>query len=278
MQGPGQVARVGTLTLPTPRLPGAAGSGVTSGQHDTVILDRPNADITVTLSTGTHNVRKLYVREALNITGGSLNVNYTPSADSTPIAGQFSAPVNLSGGSLSFHTMQVDAAQAFTLQGGSLTLNTLHLMPHATTPAKLVVSGDVAIQSLAGVAAAIVKGAGAGNTSIVDLDGANRVLTVGNGDSTIDLSINVPIINGGLTKAGDGTLALNAINSYGGDTTVAGGKLRLATAYLNNAADVYLSTGALLDLNTSGATDVIDSLLIDGLVFLCFISEVMPPP
>ena len=79
VQGPGQVARVGALTLPTPRLPGAAGSGVTSGQHDTVILDRPSANITVTISTGSHNVRKLYARETLNITGGTLNVSYVPS-------------------------------------------------------------------------------------------------------------------------------------------------------------------------------------------------------
>ena len=33
----------------------------------------PGANITVTLSTGTHNIRKLYVRETLNITGGSLD-------------------------------------------------------------------------------------------------------------------------------------------------------------------------------------------------------------
>ncbi len=125
--GPGQVAPVGTQTLPTPRLPGAAGSGVTSGQFDTVILDRPNANVTVTLGSGTHNIRKLYAREALNITGGSLTVNYVPSADSTPIGAQFSAPVSLSGGSFSAHTLQVDAGQTFAVSGGSLTLDTINL-------------------------------------------------------------------------------------------------------------------------------------------------------
>lgn len=59
----GQLTSIGTQTLSTPRLPGASGTGPTSGQYDTVIFERPTADITVTLSTGTDNTRKLYVRE-----------------------------------------------------------------------------------------------------------------------------------------------------------------------------------------------------------------------
>ncbi|MEX0642274.1 MAG: glycoside hydrolase family 25 protein, partial [Pirellulales bacterium] len=66
VQGPGQVARVGPLTLPAQRLPGAAGPAVTDGLNDTVILDRPSANVTVALSSGSYNIRKLYAREALN--------------------------------------------------------------------------------------------------------------------------------------------------------------------------------------------------------------------
>ena len=55
------------------------GSGPTAGSNDTVILERPNANITVTLSAGTNsNIRKLYMRETLNITGGTLTINYDP--------------------------------------------------------------------------------------------------------------------------------------------------------------------------------------------------------
>ncbi|HEX2473490.1 MAG TPA: glycoside hydrolase family 25 protein, partial [Lacipirellulaceae bacterium] len=150
---PGQLPRVGPLTLPTPRLPGAAGSGPTSGQNDTVILERPNANITVTLSSGTHNIRKLYIRESLDITGGSLTINYNPdyavplngSGDplypnavrSGPISAQFSGRVSLSGnGSLSVHTLQVDATRDFVLSGGTLTFNKINLMPHSTAPAE----------------------------------------------------------------------------------------------------------------------------------------------
>lgn len=262
--GSGQVAPVGAQTLPTPRLPGAAGSGVTSGQNDTVILDRPNADITVTLSSGTHNIRKLYAREALDITGGTLTINYVPSADSTPIAAQFSADVSLSGNAnLSVHTLQVDATRAFTLGGGSLEFNAIRLMPHAATPAKIAVSGDVIINSQAGVTATIANGAGAGSSGLIDLDGGNRTFDVGNGAAAIDLSVNVPLANGGLTKAGAGTMLLAGANTYSGDTIVEAGKLIMGGRVLSDTANVYLSTGSTLELTFRGA-DMINALLIGG--------------
>ncbi|HEY6563594.1 MAG TPA: glycoside hydrolase family 25 protein, partial [Pirellulaceae bacterium] len=159
--GPGQVPPVGTQTLPTPRLPGATGSGITSGQHDTVILDRPNANITVTLASGNHNIRKLFVREGLAISGGSLTVNYNPAYPSDTvnypnalrsgsISAQFSAAVSLNGsGALSVHTLQVDASRTFTLSGGSLTFDRINLMPASSTPAKILLAGDVSLNPLA---------------------------------------------------------------------------------------------------------------------------------
>ena len=38
----------------------------------------------LTISTGAHNIRKLYMREALNITGGALTINYDPTYASNP--------------------------------------------------------------------------------------------------------------------------------------------------------------------------------------------------
>jgi len=217
VQGPGQVARVGTLTLPVPRLPAS---------NDTVILDLPGTNITVTLASGTHNIRKLYMRETLNITGGSLTVNYVPSPDSTTNAAQFSGPVTLSGsGSLSLHTLQVDAAQSFTLGGGTVVFNTINLMPHTTTPAKILVTGDVNLNGLSNVTAMIVKGAGSGNSGLIDLGGAARAFNVANGSAEVDVSVAVPITNGGLTKSGSGTLSLNLVNTYSGGTILSGGRL-----------------------------------------------------
>jgi autotransporter-associated beta strand protein len=266
VQGPGQVARVGAMTLPTPRLPGAAGSGVTSGQHDTVILDRASANVTVTLSSGTHNVRKLYAREALNITGGSLSINYTPSADSTPFSAQFSAPVSLSGsGALSVHTLQVDGSQIFTLDGGTLTFNKINLNRTLAAFTRITVSDDVNLAPLADAAAVIGVGSGGGNNPYIDLGGGVRKVNVANGAAATDMTFAVDVRNGGLIKSGAGTLALTGNNTYAMDTTVEAGTLRIGTATLANSADVYLTSGSLLDLNFSAGTpDVIDSLFIDG--------------
>lgn len=272
VQGPGQVARVGgtwtTGTVPArpaQRLPGVddAIRGV-DGQNDTVVLNRPNANITVTLSSGDHNIRKLYVNETLNITGGSLTVNYVPSADSTPFAAQFSGAVSLSGGAgFNVHTLQVDSTRTFTINGGNLTANKINLMPHASTPAKLLLNGDLDFAPLANAAAVIGNGSGAGLTGRVDLGGANRSINIADGSAANDLTISVPVINGGLTKTGAGTLVLSGANTFAGDTVVEQGSLSLTTSFLANSADVKLLTGASLNLGFAG-TDVIDSLFIDG--------------
>jgi autotransporter-associated beta strand protein len=271
--GPGQVAPVGTQTLPTSRLPGAAGSGVTSGQHDTVILDRPSANITLTLSTGTHNIRKMYMRETLNITGGSLTINYDPNyvsdtvnypnaLRSGPISAQFSGSVTLSGtGSLSVNTLQVDATRTFTLAGGTgaLTFKTISLMPDAATPAKIAITGDVNINPLNNATATIANGGGAGSTGFVDLSGGTRVFNVGNGTSDVDLDVVVPIINGGLTKNGAGTMRLRGNNTFTGAVTVNGGVLRYNhSSGLTSATVVTVNNGGVLDMNN--VSDTIASL------------------
>jgi autotransporter-associated beta strand protein len=270
VQGPGQVGRIGAMTLPTPRLPGADDvARHVDGQNDTVILDRPNASITVTLSSGAHNIRKLYAREALNVTGGSLTINYVPSWDSTPISAQFSAPVSLSGGaSFSVHTLQVDATQTFTAGDASLAFKAINLMPGAReSSAKLLLGGDVSVSPLGGESAVIATGAGTGSAGVVDLGGASRTITVADGAAAVDLAVNVPIVNGGLIKAGAGTLALSGANTYAGNTAVNAGTLRLASTSLADAASLYLSTGATIDLAFApAAADTIYSLFIDGVL------------
>jgi autotransporter-associated beta strand protein len=242
--------------LPTPRLPGAAGTGPTSGQYDTVILERPSADIVVTLSTGTHNIRKLYMRETLNITGGSLTVNYNPAYranDSSdvrhggPVSAQFSGPVTLSGsGNLSLHTLQVDASRAFTLTSGKLTFDTINLMPHSSTPARLVVNGSPTLTPRNNVTAEISKGSGSGSSGVLDLAGGSQILNVDNGGADVDVALNVPISNGGFTKAGAGTLALNAASTFAGGATVSSGRL-----LVNNTSGSGTGTGAVT-VNSGG--------------------------
>ncbi len=144
---------------------------------------------------GAHNIRKLYMREALNITGGSLTINYDPNYNndfdnnpatnfpnalrSGPISAQFSGPVSLGGtGSLNVNTLQVDAAQTFTLAGssGTLTFKMINLMPDNTTPAKIALTGNVNIDPLNNATATIARGAGVGVGGAVDLGGGTRAM------------------------------------------------------------------------------------------------------
>ena len=254
-QHAGQPIIQGTATPPTPRVPGA---------NDTVILDRPGASITVTLASGAQNIRKLYLRETLNITGGSLTINYVPSPGSTPISAQFSGPVTLSGSAgLSVHTLQVDAMRTFTLGGGTLAFNTINLMPDSTTPAKIAISGDVTFYAVGGASATITNGNGSGSSGWIDLGGATRAFSVANG---VGLFVVVPITNGGLTKAGSGTMHLDTANNYSGGTTINAGTLEVGvfgsipgnvtnsagTLTLDNAS--ALASGATLALaNSPGA-------------------------
>jgi autotransporter-associated beta strand protein len=245
VQAPGQLARVGSLTLPSERVPGS---------QDTVVLDRPNANITVTLGSGIHNIRKLYVREALNITGGSLTINYIPSPDSTPFAAQFSGAVTLGGtGNLTVHTLQVDPTRMFMVGGGTLAFNTINLMPHSASPAKIVLSGNVSINPLAGATATIARGPGTGAFGSIDLGGGSRSFSVGNGTDEVDLSADVPIANGALTKTGPGTMRLNNGNGYAGGTTVSAGRL-----LVNNTLGSGTGSGAVtVNAGTLGGTGTI---------------------
>lgn len=266
--GTGQATPFTGYTLPTPRLPGTAGTGpaVTSGVNDTVILERQNANITVTLSTGTYNIRKLYMRETLNITGGSLTINYDPTyrADTSstvlhggPISAEFSGPVTLSGGSLTMHTAQVDAAQVFTLAGGALTFNTINLISSAST--KIAVTGDIAINPLNNATATIKRSSTIGT---MDLGGGTRVFTVGNGAADVDLDVNVPVANGGLTKDGGGTMRLSGSNTFAGPVTVNAGVLRSNNAAGFSSTSAITVNGGTLDMN--GITDTVASLAGTG--------------
>jgi autotransporter-associated beta strand protein len=270
----GQLAPTSTI-LPIPRLPGEAGLGSTTGLNDTVILDVASA-ITVTHSSGAHNVRKLIAREALNITGGTLTVNYDPlynfnidnpnALRSGALSAQFSAAVSLSGtGGFSVHTLQVDSTRTFTVGGGSLTFNTINLMPHASTPAKISVTGDVTINPLDNgnprnsLTATIANGGGGGSTGFIDLTGGIRTLNVGNGSADVDVQVNVPITNGGLVKAGAGTLLLNGANTFAGNVSVTGGTLRYGNSSgINDSALVTVESTGRLDMN--GFNDAIGGL------------------
>lgn len=68
---------------------------------------------------------------------------------------------------------------------------------------------------------------------------------------------------GGLSVVGGGSLTLTGTNNYVGNTAIDGSTLSIGSAYLEDSADVMLSTGAVLELNFAGA-DSIHKLFLDG--------------
>jgi len=263
VRGPNQLAAVGTQTLPVPRLPGAAGTGPTSGRYDTVILDRPNADITVTLSSGTHDIRKLYLRETFAMTGGSLTVNYVPVAESTPMSLQVSAAASISGDArLSAHTIHVDATRTLTADNATLTFETLRL-DRGTAPATLALRGDLAVVGAGGRTATIGTNGGTAATGRIDLTGGQRTISVADGAAAIDLAVSAPLVNGGLTKSGLGTMQLTTANSHAGPTTVSAGTLQVSHAAALGGSPVRIETGATLAVG-SGITIRTPAVVVAG--------------
>jgi autotransporter-associated beta strand protein len=119
--------------------------------------------------------------------------------------------------------------------------------------ATLRVDASETVGSLAG---------GNATRGVVNINGAAVELTTGADNSTSTFSGSITGA-GGLSKTGTGTFTMDGAKSYTGDTKVLGGTLSTNSASLANAADVYLSTGAILNLNFSG-TDTIDQLFING--------------
>jgi autotransporter-associated beta strand protein len=224
----------------------------------------------------------MYMRETLNITGGTLTINYDPNYNndfdnnpatnfpsalrSGPISAQFSGAVTLSGtGSLSVNTLRVDATHAFTLAGssGTLTFKQIILGSHTSNPAKLLLTGDANISPLANGTATISNSGGGIASGQVDLGGGTRGINLSNGTSDVDLDIAVPITNGGITKSGAGTLRLSGNNTFSGPVTVNGGVLRYNHASgLAAASVVTVNNTGTLDMNN--IADTIAALASDA--------------
>ena len=114
----------------------------------------------------------------------------------------------------------------------------------------------------AGSAGTLISGSGAclikTNGAIIDSAG----FTVAN---TLAMTEDPTSTGGGFTKLGAGTLTLATGTLYTGNTTVSNGTLVVSESFLSDAADVYVSSNAVLKLNFSG-TDTIRRLYIGGIL------------
>lgn len=101
----------------------------------------------------------------------------------------------------------------------------------------------------------------------INLGIRDRVFVVADGTVPGDVdAILSGVLSGpgaGVIKRGPGTLVLDAVNTYTGDTTVFEGVLRLTKASLNDQAAVYITGPGKLDLS-HGLTDTVGALIING--------------
>ena len=132
------------------------------------------------------------------------------------------------------------------------------------------ISGGTATFDLNGlirqsVEIALTGPAGSGGT-ITNSAGSVKNFTVNNSNTTAAKTF-AGVIGGNLNlvKNGNGLLTLSRayLNTYTGDTKDLGGTLSISNAYLADAADVYLATSSIFNLNFTGS-DTIRSLFIDG--------------
>ena len=154
-------------------------------------------------------------------------------------------------------TLTLAAAQTVTLATDT-TLSTgltftyggnraLTLASASTNSQTLTLGGNVSVSTSGGTAANVTLGDAAKPLN-VNLGGATRTLEVA---SSRTMTIQNDVVNGGIVKAGAGTLTMNGSNTYTGGTTVSAGTLVAGNANALPAA----STVALCDAN-SGANAV----------------------
>ena len=123
------------------------------------------------------------------------------------------------------------------MTGATLTLNSDN-----TVAGKLLLKGDVTTYASA-TTSNLSSGLALANSGIVDLFGGTRTFTVADGAAATDLAINAIIANGGLTKAGAGTMTLSGVNSYTGNTLVNGGSLNFTGTYVGSASTSFIDYG-----------------------------------
>ena len=158
----------------------------------------------------------------------------------------------VTGGVLQLNTGGTGLAMS---NGSTLTLNSA-----MGVAGKLLLKGDVSTSGATTVT--IASGLALTNKGTVDLNGGTSTFTVADGAAAEDLSVSAVIANGALTKAGAGTMALSAANTYTGATNVTNGTLKagvVTTAFgVNSAVNLSDVAGAVLDLN--GLSQTIGSL------------------
>jgi autotransporter-associated beta strand protein len=211
--------------------------------------------------------------------------------------------LQLSGaGTISNATVNV-VAGTLDLNGTTQTITTLNVSAGSSLAGSTstVNIGSGGVLNLGGnvvYAGGVGNAAGVGTISAGTLNlNGTRTFTVNDSIAvTTDMTVSSVIANGsatsGLTKAGAGTLALSGANTYSGGTTISGGTLianadgTLGTGnvsltaagvtltlqngavnnYISDNASISIVTGAIANLNFTGASDLVNGITLGGVV------------
>lgn len=261
-------AKTYTLTSGTSSGIGGSATLVLNGTNGTVVITNPNT-YTGTTTIGTGNTLRLgdgttdgtITNSANIIDNGTLVYNRigTSFSYNGVISGAgllvkegigtqrlLAANTYAGGTTINAGDLQIDNGNALgtgplTLAAGSITARG----GSRTVPNPANVSGDFTLNTSTAGGNLLTL---AGN---VDLTGSTRTITVAN---TGGSAITGVVSNGGLTKAGSGTLTLAGINTYTGPTLISEGRLQIGNGTVDGSIDTSsgVENNATLTYNFAG--------------------------
>ena len=120
------------------------------------------------------------------------------------------------------------------------------LSSDAANAGRMLLEGNLTVASTITGTATISNGGAAANSGFIDMNGGTRTFTVNDATPDIDLEISALITNGGLTKAGTGTMELTGVNTYDGGTDINAGTLLINASNAGAIGDVNINSGGTL--------------------------------
>ena len=236
--------------------------GTTTG-NSLAYIPKVNQNTTVNKDgTGTWTVGGAGFLET--VYGGNININAGELIANGTLWTTYGHITLNSGATLHYNTAKAikprsGAGNEWRINGGALDNTSGAAITASTYNPAMQWNGDFSFIGSNGSAGDLYLGIGG-----VTLTGT-RTVTVQNAATTLTVGSVITGTGHGLTKAGDGTLLLTGDNTYTGDTTVEGGTLSITKAYLDDASDVFVSAGGLLNLNFTGA-DMIHEFTTGGTI------------
>jgi autotransporter-associated beta strand protein len=197
----------------------------------------------------------------LRVSGGS-SINLNSGAVWTVAAADFTG---FSGTAIALNGNSTTGLNQFIIGSGGLILTgqSINLAKGTAVGAfgsELTLNGNITASGTN----AINAGANTVGVSQVNLGAADRTWNITSGTTSSNSS--VVSSGGGIVKTGNGILALNAANTYTGNTTINGGTVRLgASGSVDNSPVITVAAGATFDgVAVTGGYSVKSGQLLQG--------------